>query len=83
MAPDEAADILVELTVEKSEGLLKLMEEDDAEEVRELLQYEEGTAGALMTTEIYCIFPQILLQKRLSINFANWHQKPKLFIIYM
>jgi len=51
MAPDEAADILVELTAEKSEGLLKLMEEDDAEEMRELMQYEEGTAGALMTTE--------------------------------
>ncbi len=51
MAPDEAADILVELTAEKSEGLLKLMEVDDAEDVRELMQYEEGTAGALMTTE--------------------------------
>lgn len=51
MAPDEAADILVELTVEKSEGLLKLMEVDDAEEVRELMQYEDDTAGALMTTE--------------------------------
>jgi len=51
MAPDEAADILVELTAEKSEGLLKLMEDDDAEEMRELMQYEEGTAGALMTTE--------------------------------
>lgn len=51
MAPDEAADILVELTAEKSEGLLKLMEVDDAEDVRELMQYAEGTAGALMTTE--------------------------------
>jgi len=51
MAPDEAADILVELTAEKSEGLLKLMEEDDAEDVRELMQYEDDTAGALMTTE--------------------------------
>jgi len=51
MAPDEAADILVELTAEKSEGLLKLMEVDDAEDVRELMQYPEDTAGALMTTE--------------------------------
>jgi len=51
MAPDEAADILVELTVEKSEGLLKLMELDDAQDVRELMQYPEDTAGALMTTE--------------------------------
>lgn len=51
MPTDEAADILVEMSIEKSEGLLKLMESDDAQEVRELMKYEEGTAGALMTTE--------------------------------
>ncbi len=56
MPPDEAADILGELSVEKSEGLLQLMEADDAAEVRELMQYEEGTAGALMTTE-FIAFP--------------------------
>ncbi len=51
MPADEAADILGELSTEKSEGLLSLMEADDAEEMRELMSYEEGTAGALMTTE--------------------------------
>ena len=51
MPPDEAADILSELPAEKSEDLLKRMEDEDAAEVRELMQYEEGTAGALMTTE--------------------------------
>lgn len=51
MPPDEAADILGELSAEKSQGLLSLMEHEDAEEVRELMQYEEDTAGALMTTE--------------------------------
>lgn len=51
MPPDEAADILSELPEEKSAELLRRMEADDAEEVRELMQYEEGTAGAIMTTE--------------------------------
>lgn len=51
MPPDEAADILVEMTAEKSEELLRLMEAADAEDVRDLMQYEDGTAGALMTTE--------------------------------
>jgi len=51
MPPDEAADILGELPAAKSEGLLKRMEDEDAAEVRELMQYEEGIAGALMTTE--------------------------------
>lgn len=51
MPPDEAADILGELPADKSEDLLKRMEDEDAAEVRELMQYEEGTAGSLMTTE--------------------------------
>lgn len=59
MPPDEAADILVEMTAEKSEELLNLMEVDDAEEVRELMQYEEGTAGALMTTEFIAFYEDL------------------------
>lgn len=51
MAPDEAADLLGELTQEKSDELLNLMEPEEAEDVRELMEYADGTAGALMTTE--------------------------------
>lgn len=51
MPPDEAADVLQELPPETSAGLLADMEKDEAKEVRELLGFEENTAGALMTTE--------------------------------
>ncbi len=51
MPADQAADILGELSSAKSEELLRLMESDDAEDVRELMQYEEDTAGSIMTTE--------------------------------
>lgn len=50
LPPDEVADILGELPVDKMEGLLDLMA-DEAEGVRELLQYADGTAGACMTTK--------------------------------
>ena len=63
MAPDEAADILVELNAEKSEELLRLMELDDAEEVRELMQYEEDTAGALMTTEFIAFSAELTTEE--------------------
>lgn len=66
MAPDEAADILVELTAEKSEGLLKLMESDDAEDVRELMQYEDDTAGALMTTEYIAFSAEITTEEAIN-----------------
>ncbi|MCL4515212.1 MAG: CBS domain-containing protein [Firmicutes bacterium] len=56
MAPDDAADALGELPEEKAEELLNLMEKEDAEEVRELLDYDENTAGGLMNTE-FIAFP--------------------------
>jgi len=51
MAPDEAADVLQELPPETSAEVLANMEAEEAEEVRELLGFEENTAGGLMTTE--------------------------------
>jgi magnesium transporter len=50
MAPDEAADVLQELPPETSAKLLAGMEAEGAQEVKELLGFEEDTAGAMMTT---------------------------------
>ncbi len=51
MPPDEAADVLQEMSAETSAEVLADMEKEEANEVRELLGFEENTAGALMTTE--------------------------------
>ena len=51
MPPDEAADVLNQLPPETSAELLADMEKEGAEEVRELLGFEENTAGSMMTTE--------------------------------
>ena len=51
MPPDEAADVLSQLPPETSAELLADMEKEGAEEVRELLAFEENTAGSMMTTE--------------------------------
>ncbi|HUZ46522.1 MAG TPA: CBS domain-containing protein [Terriglobia bacterium] len=50
MPPDEAADLLQELPSETSARLLAGMEKEGAEEIKDLLGFEENTAGALMTT---------------------------------
>ena len=55
MPPDEAADVLQEMQPETSEGLLAGMEKDGAQDVRELLAFEEKTAGALMTNEFVVV----------------------------
>ncbi len=55
MEPDEAADLLAEMSEERANVLLNLMDQEDAAEVRSLLNYDEDTAGGLMTTEYVAI----------------------------
>jgi Mg2+ transporter MgtE len=66
MPPDEAADALGELTEEHAERILGLMEPEDAEDVRELLQYEEDTAGGLMTTEFIALAETLTAREALA-----------------
>jgi Mg/Co/Ni transporter MgtE len=53
MEPDEAADLLSEVDEEDRDRLMELMEPEGAEEVRELMQWPEGTAGALMNSNFW------------------------------
>jgi magnesium transporter len=52
IAPDNAADILGELDEQEAERLLNLMPTEEAQPIRELLRYEEESAGGIMTTEV-------------------------------
>ncbi|SOC44916.1 magnesium transporter [Salinicoccus kekensis] len=51
MQYDNAADILNELPKSKVTTFLALMDREDAAQIRSLLNYEEDTAGGIMTTE--------------------------------
>jgi Mg/Co/Ni transporter MgtE len=55
MAPDEAADLLAELPAQTSEGILEDMQRAEAEEIEELLEFEENTAGGMMTTDFIAV----------------------------
>jgi magnesium transporter len=51
MQPDDAADLLADLDEDKAQTLLGLMEREESAEVRELLSYEEDSAGGMMTND--------------------------------
>jgi CBS domain-containing protein len=52
MPPDAAADVLGELPEEDARDLIDRMQPADARAVETLLEHEEDTAGALMTTDL-------------------------------
>lgn len=52
MAPDERADLFKELPKKVVKKLFSLASKEEAQDLRKLLVYKEGTAGSLMTTEL-------------------------------
>ncbi|NNM91841.1 MAG: magnesium transporter [Candidatus Eremiobacteraeota bacterium] len=57
MDSDDAADLLAELPEERQSELLAEMNADTAGELRELVKYDDDTAGGLMTTDYVWIYP--------------------------
>lgn len=55
MYADNAVDVLNELGKDQVASYLSIMDEESAQEIKELLHYEEYTAGSIMTTEYVAI----------------------------
>jgi sporulation protein YlmC with PRC-barrel domain/CBS domain-containing protein len=66
MAPDEAADALSELEDETSEEILDEMDSEPKSDVRELLEFEEDTAGGMMNTEYVALHQNALVTDALA-----------------
>lgn len=66
MDPDDAADLVQELPTPLAERLLARMRPEDAEDVRNLLVYEDFTAGAMMTPEPVLVGPDATVADALA-----------------
>ncbi|MCF6409177.1 magnesium transporter [Pseudalkalibacillus salsuginis] len=55
MYADDAVDVLNDLEAEQLASYLTIMDDEAAQEIKELLHYEEKTAGSIMTTEFVAI----------------------------
>lgn len=66
MAPDEAADVLSELEEQTSEDILDEMDLEPKTEVRELLEFEEDTAGGMMNTEYVALHENATIMDALA-----------------
>jgi magnesium transporter len=55
MYTDDAVDVLNELDKEQAVSYLTIMDDEAAQGIKDLLRYEEYTAGSIMTTEFIAI----------------------------
>ncbi|WP_461202617.1 magnesium transporter [Anoxybacillus sp. TBDG-1] len=57
MYSDDLVDLIAYLSPEKRAKILQWLDQKQATNVKHLLSYEKGTAGALMLTEFVCVRP--------------------------
>jgi CBS domain-containing protein len=73
MESDDLADLLAEMPGEQRSLVLEAMDDEDADVMRRLLSYEEGTAGALLTPDIVVLGPTATVAEALAeIRDPDW-----------
>lgn len=55
LSDDDAADLIAELDPEDQDRVLAALSTEDAGEIRELMRYDEASAGGIMTTELVVV----------------------------
>ncbi len=83
MPADEVADILDEMEDEKAEMLLKEMDSESSQEVRELLEYDNDTAGSLMTTDVLSFKPELTVDEVMKELRARKPEPAELYSLFV
>jgi magnesium transporter len=66
MSSDDRADLFVHLPEETRENLFPLLARAERNDVRRLLEFPEGTAGAIMSTEYAAVRPSMTVAEALD-----------------
>lgn len=66
IAQDDMVDLIAELSEEKRKEIISLLDLEDAKSVRELLVYDEDTAGGIMTKEFITVRKDISIYQAIE-----------------
>ncbi|MBV8720245.1 MAG: magnesium transporter [Chloroflexi bacterium] len=83
MDPDDAADILGDMEPERAHDLLSRMEPDEADDVRELLTYEDESAGGLMTNEVVTVPASVTAEQAMNIVRQQAAEMENVYSVYV
>jgi magnesium transporter len=83
MAPDERADFIKALSRRRVEEILPLVAQAERNDIKKLIQFKEGTAGSVLTTE-YAVLPQeITVKEALSKLKLQAFNRETIYYIYV
>lgn len=83
MAVDDAVDILKELSIDEIASFLTLMDEEPASQIKELLHYEEKTAGSIMTTEYFTIKDSLTVKDTMAFMKEKAPDAETIYYVYV
>ncbi|MBO9128631.1 magnesium transporter [Bacillus sp. 165] len=83
MYADDAVDVLNELRKDEVASYLSIMNPEAATEIKELLHYEEYTAGSIMTTEFVAIGANETVQSAMKILKREAPDAETIYYIYI
>ncbi|SFD39111.1 magnesium transporter [Lentibacillus persicus] len=83
MATDDAVDILNELEKDVVVSLLTIMDDKNASEIKELLHYEEKTAGSIMTTEFISVYENKMVKEVMEFLKAEAPEAETIYYLYV
>jgi len=67
MHADERADLYKKLTGEQRRALMPALAQAEREDIRQLAAYEEGTAGAIMTSDYASLSPKLKVTQAIKV----------------
>lgn len=83
LSSDDRVDVIRHLPPETVEEILPLMAQAERDDVRKLLQYQEGTAGSVMTTEYASLPPSITAAEALQTIRRIAPERETIYVIYV
>ena len=83
MAPDERADFIKALPKKRVEEILPLVAQAERNDIKKLLQFKEGTAGSVLTTEYAALSQNITVKEALAKLKLQAFNRETIYYIYI
>ena len=83
MSTDNAADILTNLTKRERRSIFTLMAPENVSEIRNLMHYDEETAGSLMTTEFVAVVANQTVSSAMTVIKATAEDAETIYYVYV